>query len=156
MMDRASGGALTVDETMAGASAPDGVGATALLATARRIYAIRRARDREFGEYASLFRDPAWDIMLDLFIHALDGKPSYAGGAAIASCIPGTTALRCVSHLVEIGLVERLRDPLDGRRQLLVPSEKGMALMRRAMVPLVGLVSGSEAGDDSDDEDPAL
>lgn len=134
--------------TSMAAPEPSGeAGATALLATARRIYAIRRARDREFGDYASLFRDPAWDIMLDLFIHALAGKPCYAGGAAIASCIPGTTALRCVNHLVEIGLVERLRDPLDGRRQLLVPSEQGMTLMRRAMAPLVGLVNGPDADD---------
>jgi len=124
--------------------ASDGADASLLLETAVRVYAIRRERDRIFGELAALFRDPAWDIMIDLFIHSLAGKPAFVGGAAIASRIPGTTALRYISHLVEAGLVERRPDPMDGRRAQLSLTGRGMALMREALAPLAPTLGQAE------------
>lgn len=122
-------------------SGTDGLDAQQLLDTAVRVYAIRRERDRIFGDLAALFRDPAWDIMIDLFIHSLSGKPAFVGGAAIASRIPGTTALRYISHLVDAGLVERRPDPLDGRRAQLSLTSRGTALMRQALAPLAAALA---------------
>lgn len=110
----------------------------ALLATARALYRIRRTRDRVFGADAEVFRDPAWDIMLDLYASMLSGKATSASSAALAACIPGTTALRCIEHLIDRGLINRFPDPTDGRRTLVELTPAGMDLMTRTLAVEAG------------------
>lgn len=84
------------------------------LANARILLAVRRERDKMFG--GDLFGEPAWDMLLDLFIHQHQGKKLSVSGLCVASATPPTTALRHIVNLTEQGLLQRLTDPRDGRR----------------------------------------
>lgn len=63
-----------------------------------------------------LFCDPAWDMLLDLFLQQSVRQRVCVSSLCIASCAPQTTALRWIRVLEDAGLVERSRDPADGRR----------------------------------------
>lgn len=62
------------------------------------------------------FCDPAWDMLLDLFLQQALQKRVCVSSLCVASCAPSTTALRWIRTLEEAGLIERSRDPADGRR----------------------------------------
>lgn len=62
------------------------------------------------------FCDPAWDMLLDLFLQQSMGNLVCVSSLCVASCAPSTTALRWIRALEDAGLVERSRDPADGRR----------------------------------------
>jgi hypothetical protein len=64
----------------------------------------------------AFFCDPAWDMLLDLFLQQSLQRPVCVSSLCVASCAPSTTALRWIRALEEAGLVERSRDPADGRR----------------------------------------
>jgi DNA-binding MarR family transcriptional regulator len=85
----------------------------------KRLYAVRRQRDRAFGRTADVFRDPAWDMMLELFAAGIEGRKISVSSAAHVACIPQTTAIRLVDQLVARKLLRRVADPGDGRRTLL-------------------------------------
>ena len=89
-----------------------------LVEVARQLYADRRVRDREFGGSGAVFRDHAWDMLLDLFIASEEGRSISACSAAIAACAPQSTGLRCLNEMVARGLVKRTVDPSDGRRSM--------------------------------------
>ena len=82
---------------------------------ARRTYRNRRSRAAVFGD-ESLFGEPAWDLMLDLFIAAKERKRVPVTSACIGAAVPTTTALRWLAVLEERGLVVREADPCDARR----------------------------------------
>lgn len=105
--------------------APD---ASDLLRTCRRIYEQRRAR-KEFFDSASLFGEPAWDILLDLFAADLDGRDLSVTDACIGAAVPMTTALRWTLILERQGLVRREGDPRDARRVFLRLSPHGRQVM---------------------------
>ncbi len=84
-------------------------------AKARQIYANRRRRGIIFGD-ASIFGEPVWDIMLDLFVAAKGQKRVAVTSACIGAAVPATTALRWISVLEEKGLILRENDPDDNRR----------------------------------------
>jgi hypothetical protein len=62
------------------------------------------------------FCDPAWDMLLDLFLQHSLGRRICVSSLCIASGAPSSTALRWIRALEEADLVERSRDPTDGRR----------------------------------------
>jgi len=108
------------------------------LRIARRLYTIRRQRDLAFGAAASIFRDPAWDMMLDLFAARIEGRQISVSSAAIAAQTPQTTALRCIDQMVERGLLVRVPDRVDRRRSLLELTPCALD----AMWELVARISG--------------
>ncbi|MBL0916142.1 MAG: hypothetical protein IBJ13_11720 [Sphingopyxis sp.] len=67
----------------------------------------------------SLFGDPAWQMLTDLFIHECEGKHVATGSLCIAAGVPSTTALRLLHRLCDAGIVRRRPDPNDGRRQFI-------------------------------------
>ena len=87
----------------------------------------RAARTRFFK--ASLFSDPAWDILLELFSAEQEGRRVSISAAGLAAEIPLTTALRWINALEREGLVERMGDPTDARRTFLRLTEKGLRAM---------------------------
>lgn len=103
---------------------------SSLLALARKLYALRRKRAAIFG-HADLFGEPAWDILLDLYIAHGEGKPVSVSSACIGSAAPSTTGLRWLGVLVDVGLVLREHDPADQRRVLVRLSDEGKAAMER-------------------------
>lgn len=80
----------------------------------RSIIRARRLRDQFFE--ASLFADPAWDMMLDLMAARIERRPVAVSSLCIAAAVPPTTALRWIRTLTDAGLFIRVDDPRDGRR----------------------------------------
>jgi len=95
---------------------------------ARATYAKRRKRSAIFGD-PELFGEPAWDILLDLYIAQAEEKPVSVSSACIGSASPPTTGLRWLGVLAEQGLIEREHDPEDQRRVLVHLTEKGLGAM---------------------------
>lgn len=100
------------------------------LTMARKAYALRRKRAAIFGN-PDLFGEPAWDILLDLFIAHADGKPVSVSSACIGSAAPATTGLRWLGVLADEGLVLRDNDPEDNRRVMVRLSTTGLAAMEQ-------------------------
>ena len=95
---------------------------------ARAAYATRRRRTTIFGD-SELFGEPAWDILLDLYIAHIDDKPVSVSSACIGSAAPPTTGLRWLGLLADRSLVTREHDPDDQRRVLVRLTERGLAAM---------------------------
>jgi hypothetical protein len=98
------------------------------LAIARQAYALRRRRDDIFGR-PGLFGEPAWDILLDLYIAHCEGKPVSVSSACIGSAAPPTTGLRWLGVLAHEGLIVRENDSADNRRVMVRLSDAGIAAM---------------------------
>jgi hypothetical protein len=93
-------------------------------AKAKELYECRRRRDKVFGP--EMFGEPAWDIILDLFISECDGRRISVTSACIASCVPKATALRVIKQLEKTGIVVRQRDPDDARRSYVRLSQRAL------------------------------
>lgn len=94
-----------------------------LLQLANAIYRTRQIRARHVP--IDFLGEPAWDILLDLFIAKRNGKRESITSACIASQVAPTTALRWIGLLVADGWTVRERDETDQRRSLLRLSNKG-------------------------------
>ena len=104
---------------------------------ARDMYAARRQRDEAFGN-PDLFGEPAWDIMLDLYIAHVEGKPVSVSSACIGSASPSTTGLRWLGILADHELIVRTHDPDDQRRVLVRLTDAGLAAMDRYLENIPG------------------
>jgi hypothetical protein len=100
------------------------------LTLARKAYSLRRKRASLFGN-PDLFGEPAWDILLDLFIAQCEGKQVSVSSACIGSASPPTTGLRWLGVLADEGLIVRENDPADHRRVLVRLTPAGTAAMER-------------------------
>jgi hypothetical protein len=65
---------------------------TRWLALARRMYLERRQREKHFP--SNLFGEPAWDILLDLYVAAKENVKIATTSACIGGSVPPTTGLR--------------------------------------------------------------
>lgn len=95
---------------------------------ARQTYEDRRRRTKIFRS-EELFGEPAWDILLDLFIAAKERRRVSVTSACIGSAVPSTTALRWITILEKQGLLMREADPGDARRVYVKLSARGYAAM---------------------------
>jgi hypothetical protein len=107
-----------------------GRSAASLLGLARKAYSLRRRRSAIFGN-AELFGEPAWDILLDLYIAHAEGKDVSVSSACIGSAAPATTGLRWLGVLAEEGLILRESDPADNRRVMVRLTPAGISAMER-------------------------
>ena len=85
-----------------------------LEAVARKL--LKQAALREAFFAPNLFAEPAWIMLLLLFISTAEGKNVSVSSLCFASRVPSTTALRWVRTLEGMKLVKRVRDPHDQRR----------------------------------------
>jgi DNA-binding MarR family transcriptional regulator len=95
---------------------------------ARALYRARRVRDAVFEP--GLFGEPAWDILLTLYVAHLEGQRISIKCACLASAVPATTALRYIAAMTERGIVLRSRCDEDARRTFLSLSDAAAASMR--------------------------
>lgn len=107
---------------------------SSLSGVARCIYSLRRRR-ASILEDSAVADGPAWDILLDLFIHMVDNKDVSVSSASIAASCPATTALRWLNILQDQGLIVRINDPKDHRRTFVQLSPRG----HKAMVEVLEL-----------------
>jgi DNA-binding MarR family transcriptional regulator len=96
---------------------------------ALRHYKSRRTRDELFGK-PDLFGEPAWDMLVDLFIAGEEGKKISVSSLCVASAVPMTTALRWIAILESRALIERTADALDARRSYLSLAIEAQAKIR--------------------------
>lgn len=88
---------------------------------AKRLIKLSQKRLEAFG--LTYLDDPAWHILLDLYVNEYEGREVSVSGACIGSLAPTTTALRHISHMTARGELERIPDPHDLRRVHLKLSE---------------------------------
>jgi DNA-binding MarR family transcriptional regulator len=99
----------------------------ARIASVRRTIAARADRKRIFS--ASLFSDPAWDMLLELYVASLAQRRLQISRLMERTGVPGTTTLRWITALEREGLIQRESDRLDARLVLLSLTEEGRKAM---------------------------
>lgn len=83
---------------------------------AETLYELRRVRGMFFGANADLFSEPAWDMLLDIFVARERGVDLSVSDTCLGSGVPTTTALRWIALMESRGLITKVRDSQDGRR----------------------------------------
>ena len=125
---RRAGRAPIVVPVPAPAQRLEAYGGVAVVELARRIYELRRSRDASFG--ADLFSEPAWDLLLHLFVAGAEGRTVSVSSACDGAAAPATTALRKLTQLEEGGWIVREGDPADARRSYVRLSSRATKKMR--------------------------
>ena len=111
----AAGSTLDFLAAVAGLRRRSGEG-TALPDMVKRLYEERRERDRCFPP--GLFGEPAWDLILALFVARHESRSLTIRDACAAARAPKTTGRRLLARLQEAGLIEvrRAEGPRKGLR----------------------------------------
>lgn len=102
---------------------------------------LTRQDQREVFKDLGAFNDPAWDILLDLFVSGVGGRIVSVTDATLAASVPTTTALRWVWYLEKADLIVRSRDRNDGRRIFVSLSDLGLSSMRRTISAIFSRLS---------------
>lgn len=92
--------------------------ATRRLDQANAMLAGRRARSAAFAGLR--FVEPAWDMILTLYVATAEGQRTNVLKLCAASGASTTTALRLIENFEERGYVARRPDPNDARSILIV------------------------------------
>ncbi|WP_114228794.1 hypothetical protein [Sphingomonas sediminicola] len=102
-----------------------------IASTVKRILKFRDLRIEVFD--AQLFADPAWDMLLEIFLCDLTQQRISVSAACAGGRVPPTTGLRWAKLLEKRGLIKRRNDPLDSRRVHLSLTEEAFTKMRILM-----------------------
>lgn len=124
------------------AAAPDAQ--EARLAIAKWLYWSRGLRLHTLDR--NLFSEPAWDLLLDLYIREKSGSRSSVTSACIGSRAPHTTALRHISALCKSKWISRIPDDADKRRFWLALTPLATAKLDRHFDQLVATGGFVSAG----------
>ena len=95
-----------------------------------------RGRRKDFIGHA-LFRDPAWDMLLDMFSAHERGDRLSVSALCYASGVPPTTALRHLDRLEKARLMTREDDRVDHRRSWVDPTEAALSGMAAFLLALL-------------------
>ncbi len=107
----------------------DAVNAATLGELAREILRSRKRRAAVFGQ-ADLFAEPAWDILLGLYVAAEAQQRLTVSAVCEVSGVPQTTAIRWLEKLERDGWASRHPDPLDRRRFWIQLTERASSSVR--------------------------
>jgi DNA-binding MarR family transcriptional regulator len=94
----------------------------------------RKAQLQVLG--SKLAANPAWDMLLDLFLAQGRGEAISVTSLCYASHVPPTTALRWIGVLIDEGLLCRRHDPRDKRRSHLSLTDVGLDRITRSLAAL--------------------
>jgi ActR/RegA family two-component response regulator len=103
-------------------------------ALVRKLIRVEQSRARVVG--GKLMGDPAWNILLDLLLASLENRKVSVSSACIVAGVATTTALRLVNRMVEDGVLERLPDEKDGRRDFLIIRPEVQAALKDYLIDL--------------------
>lgn len=98
---------------------------------ARRVLRVRQQRNAILG--ADSFRDPAWDMLLDLYVQDGSSAGTMVSALCIASGVPQTTALRYIYRLEQLGLVQTTDHPTDQRRTMVSLTDNARPRVERLL-----------------------
>ena len=102
------------------------------LRLAKALYSLRRRRDSALN-IKSLVGEPAWDILLDLYIAHVSRADLQVSSVCIEAGVPSTTILRWIARLEREGLVYRTADSGDARRRHVRLTQQGYDTMLRVL-----------------------
>ncbi|OWK27505.1 MarR family transcriptional regulator [Sphingomonas dokdonensis] len=91
----------------------------------------RKHRDEAFGD--DLFFDPAWSILLELYVHHRQQVATSITSLCQSVKIPPSTGLRWIALLEKRGLVTREADPFDKRRSYARLTPEAVERVERAL-----------------------
>ncbi|MEG3163712.1 MarR family winged helix-turn-helix transcriptional regulator [Sphingomonas sp. PB2P19] len=100
------------------------LGPAELNARATALLAERRLRRQHLPP--ELFHEPAWDMLLALFVARDDDMPMNIKALVAMADAPVTTSQRWIEHLYKLRLIDRVIDPTDRRRVEISLSETGL------------------------------
>lgn len=103
------------------------VSAFEIVAMAEHLYAERRARDLSFPD--GLFAEPAWDILLDLYVNHAHRNVLTISSVCVGASVPTSTGLRYIISLEKTGMLEIERDEFDRRRRIVSLSDTAISLI---------------------------
>lgn len=92
---------------------------------ARQLLAQRAARFDYLP--AELFHEPAWDMLLALFVAHEERRTMNVKTLVSSAAAPVTTSQRWIDHLHKLKLIDRVIDPIDRRRMEISLSDSGQA-----------------------------
>jgi DNA-binding MarR family transcriptional regulator len=90
---------------------------------AKQLLAQRMARFDHFP--AELFHEPAWDMLLALFVAHEERRTMNVKTLVASAHAPVTTSQRWIDHLHKLKLIDRVIDPIDRRRMEISLSDNG-------------------------------
>lgn len=99
----------------------------ALVGRARQAFLERRRRDRLFGQ--SMAGEPAWDMLLALYIADVSEARFTLGKLIAHSGVAPSTAHRWLDYLVNRGLVGRKMHPTDRRTVFVELTDEGRSTL---------------------------
>jgi len=88
-----------------------------------KLLRLRRQRSSVFD--ADLFGEPAWDMLLELYLADLRHVRHSVSGLCKLSRTPTTTAIRWLTKLESAGLLTREGDAHDARRLWVIMTQSG-------------------------------
>jgi hypothetical protein len=110
-------------------------GAALASVTAEYVSALIKARRARLNFFsADHFFEPAWDMMLDLFLARKEQRLVCVSSVCAAANVPTSTALRWIRKLESDGTVLREPDPNDRRRVFICLSDPGAARVEAALL----------------------
>lgn len=86
------------------------------VAYARQLLAAQKQRANLLGGVP--LGEPAWELLLHLFIRDADDQTVAVSELCQASGVPHTTGVRYLAYLTQQGHVARTQDPADARRTM--------------------------------------
>lgn len=101
------------------------------LAAANSWISARKARDDAFGD--DLFFDPAWSILLELYLHHRQRTAVSVTSLCLGAKIPPSTGLRWMAVLEKRGLIVRESDPFDRRKIYAELTAEGINRLEKAI-----------------------
>ena len=125
------------DRIIASSRVPTMPGQTVdLVGHAKEILKSRKARRRFFP--ADLFHEPAWEMLMALFLIYTEEHTMNVKQLVSCSDAPATTSQRWIDHLHKSGLIDRVTDPVDRRRIDISLSDRGHDAMTRYLTEVSG------------------
>lgn len=105
------------------------------LATAKAWIKAGLIRTKALGD--GMAADPAWDILLNVYVSTIEGRDLTATDAAHAGQVPLSTGLRWIAILEASGWISRDDDPIDKRRRIIVLRSEGRRRLESAFDAVV-------------------
>lgn len=97
---------------------------------------VKAHRRRDLLFSPGLFSDPAWEILLDLFVAKGESRDVAMDSVCLAAGVPASTAWRKFAMLEAEGLVTRHADPDDRRKTHVEVTPLAIDCIRRWVVQL--------------------
>jgi DNA-binding MarR family transcriptional regulator len=113
----------------------DEADAEELIGLARAIVELRRSRGDVFPH--AIFGEPAWDMMLALFVQTPAGKGETVSNLSLSSGTPSTTALRWIDYLEREAYVTRRSCRIDKRLVFVNLTDKADGAIRDYLTRLI-------------------